>query len=193
MVSWAYIAGFLDGDGWITKSQTYSKHLEVKNYAYRVGMTQLDTCEFAMKEIYDFMINSGIRARWNTREQCSKLNSSGKMINITVKHQESVVKFLKLIRRHLIIKRVLADECISYVEDRLLRREKVKEAGEAVLSRQEKRRYWKDDDIDKLKEMRLDGSSNLEIAVQMSRSVASVAHKIKRLGISRWKSDNEFK
>ena len=45
MITWAYVAGFLDGDGWITGS----KNKNCSTIRFAVGLTQKST---AKKEMY---------------------------------------------------------------------------------------------------------------------------------------------
>ena len=184
MVSWAYIAGFLDGDGWIGKTNSVSKRCK-KNIVYTIGMTQVLSKEKEMKEIYDFVESSNIRIKWNTRKQHVSSRGDGYMINLTIKHQESVIKFLNNIKKHLIIKKMLAIECINYLKQKVILRKEDEEMRKELIPRQSTNLYWTQEEVISLKEMLLQERSNIYIASKFGRSVNSVGHKIYRLGLKR--------
>lgn len=195
MITWAYVAGFLDGDGWITKTKykrksDSNKEYGFENYIYAAGMTQLIVCENEMRQIYDFLVLKGIKATWLQRKQRSNISGNGDMVNIHIKHQESLIEFLKKIMPYLLLKKKIGQECLEYLENKKIQREKENNAKKKLLSCQTTNIYWSREEIDILKRLLKEGYSNTYIASQLNRSVNSIGHKIYRMKIGRWKKTN---
>jgi len=173
MITWGYIAGFLDGDGWITVSK--NKHASTKRYV--IGLTQSKHELIAMRKIFRFIKRHGIRATFLER---GTFKSTTPMLNIHVKHQKSVVKFIKFVMPFLLIKINKARECLSYTESRL------KQRGVGLLDlKNRKKKYWKESEIKLLLKLQSQYNSNKTIGNILGRSSNSVAHKLLREGIIR--------
>lgn len=185
MITWSYIAGFLDADGWITCSNYKSKTgKKTKNIIYLAGITQLDKRAIFMNEIFEFIKNEGINCKWNRRKQGfnkNNIKSTGKMINITIKEHESLIKFLSNIKDYLLIKKEKATEALTYLNDK--RKIKILEKNYKVQERKQK--YWKQKEIEILLDLHSLGYSNKAIAVCLNRNWNSIAHKLHRLEIIR--------
>ena len=84
MISWEYLAGFLDGDGWITSS----KNKNCRTIRYTIGFTQKATCESQMKMICKFLNEREICA--SIRHRFSKTPSAPtpvEMVNVIISKQ----------------------------------------------------------------------------------------------------------
>ena len=103
VVHWAYIAGFLDGDGWITGS----KNKNCLTMSWVIGFTQVDRKHIFMKNLQTFFINNRIKANLTTRKTYGSIKKETKMINVTIKEQKSIVILLNKIITFLIMKKDL--------------------------------------------------------------------------------------
>jgi len=178
MISWAYLAGFLDGDGWITSS----KNKNCTTRRYLVGFTQKRTeCRY-MLEMHHFLQANGIRSTVLKRVSKTPLVPRRvRMIDIHVREQESIVRLLEQLTPHLLIKKEKAMGCIGYLKDRLDKR------GALVgpVKQQETNVYWSQAQIQELLQLHAEGHGNRSIASKLNRSMDSVAHKLYRLGLTR--------
>ena len=170
MITWSYIAGFLDGDGWIGKC-----YLKSGRPIYLAGVTQVALQKELMLEIHKFLINNGINSKFKVRNK-NNWKSSLKMVNVTVKEQKSLLKFLTKIKPYLLIKKALAEEVVIYLKKR------IKTRNLKPLPSKNKR-YWSNSDCKKLYFLVNKGMSNVEISHRLNRGTGAVAHKIKRLKI----------
>lgn len=169
MITWGYIAGFLDGDGWITKYRS-SKN----RYTCIAGITQNENCKYFMEQIYNFLIQNGINARFNIRKK-HNWKSSLKMINITIKEQKSLAYFLRKISPFLLIKKEKCIDTLSYVDSRLKTRSLKK------LPSTKNKKLWKDKDLTELLDLVKSGKTNIEISHFLKRGTQSVASKVSKL------------
>lgn len=188
-ITWAYIAGFLDGDGWISHSEWKGKtknRYGNKNIIYNIGLTQLATCKKEMKMIYDFLCFHNINAFYIERKQKGTIKGTADMINIQIKEHESVVKFLNKIKRFLLIKKIIAEQCLSYIKSKISKRRMINRQKNSILEKQNAKKKWSDKEIKILKAMLENNDSNITIAYVLGRSVDSVAKKINRLKIGRY-------
>ena len=86
-VTWSYLAGFLDGDGWITESKT--KNSKFKRIT--VGFTQKSELKTEMMVIKDYLTNNGINARAAYRDSITpSAPMPVNMINITISEQQEI-------------------------------------------------------------------------------------------------------
>lgn len=181
MITWAYLAGFIDGDGWIT----VSKNKNCKTKRYLVGLTQSsrerDKIELINKFLNDNEIKTGFIDRISTTNILQKNGSyCCPMVNIHIKEQRSVVVLLEFLYPFLLIKKDKAKEAIDYTKDRLLKRGDPKNK---IL--QIKRKYWKESQIKELIYLVGLGFSNQVISEKLNRSINSIGHKLYRLNIKR--------
>jgi hypothetical protein len=168
-ITWAYIAGFLDGDGWICI--TKDKDLKIKNCM--IGFTQKSTEEKYMKKIFDFLQQNGINSIFFKRIVINKLvPKKVEMINIYVKKQESVVKLLENILPFILIKKEKANEAYLHASKRL----KLRGHG-SILPTNCAKRFWKKEEIEMLKSMKAEGYNRTAIAVKLNRSIDSITRK----------------
>lgn len=165
---WMYLAGFVDCDGWITWSSQGQK-------GPIVGMTQHNSCIDGMMKIRDFLNKNKIRH--------TLINRNTNMINIHIKHQESLLIFLNRIKDYLLFKKDKAEKAIIWLKSRLKERKKQERIWRISGAAQEKRRYWKPDEIDKMIFLFKDKTDIAEIASILNRSYQSVWHKIDRLNL----------
>lgn len=176
-MSWSYLAGFLDGDGWITCSQSGKKNLR-----YIIGFTQKSSNEWFMKEICNFLENEEVTYTYSTRTVISpKVPTPVKMINIIITTQHSVKKAAHRLLPHLVLKKVKAEECLLYVSERLDKRGN----GVNVLKKQTTNFYWKEEEVNKLLKLHKEGHGNISIASKLGRSVNSIAQYLRRLKLKR--------
>ena len=176
--SWAYLAGFLDGDGWIS----FSKNKNCATKRYMVGFTQKATEWRYIAKIYRFLKSKGIRATLIRRTVKSPMVPRRvNMINIHVREQESIVKFVEQLIPFLFIKKKRAEDCLLYLRDRLDKRG----VHVAPVAQQITNIYWTPEDIQKLRELQVAGHWNKSIAAKLNRSVDSVSHKLYRMGLVR--------
>lgn len=173
MITWAYIAGFLDGDGWITKS-----NLKSGRPVYLAGLTQVATRRNEMIKIHNFLLSHDIRSKFKLRNK-HNWKSSLKMVNITVKEQKSILKFLSKIKPYLLIKKPMADEVVNYVKSRI----KIRNI-KAFISNNKKMK-WTNVEVNLLKSLAAVGMSNIEISQKLHRGTTSICRKIHRLNIHR--------
>jgi hypothetical protein len=168
MITWGYIAGFLDGDGWITK--TLSKR---GRPTYLAGLTQNETCKQFMVEIHKFLVYNKINAKILLRNKYN-CKSKLKMVNITVKEQKSLVKFLTKIKPFLLIKKDVCNEALQYLKDRICVR---KLTAKCSVDK----RKWTTSEYEILKKLVEKNCSNIEISHELNRGTQAVANKISRL------------
>lgn len=175
---WAYVAGFLDGDGWVTSSA--NKNCQTRKYT--IGFTQHSREEKVMRKIRRFMRYYGIRVSWITRvvgPRC-KIKSDAPMINLHIKEQESVIRFLKHTLPYINIKKDIATECYVYTKHRMTK------MGRGLQAyKQEKNKLWSEDEVSKLLSLHKKGYNNKAIGIKMFRSPDSISHKLYKLKIRR--------
>ena len=174
MITWSYIAGFIDCDGWITCSK--QKNCRTKKCV--IGLTQSIKRENGMKQIYSFLNNNGIRVIWIIRKKNWK--SDIKMINIMVTHQKSLVIILNKVIPYLLFKREKAEDCLKYVLDR------IKKHGYVDIKESpNNRKKWNNNEIKTLIQMVNEGYSNPNIAITLGRTKNSIGKKLNHLGLIR--------
>ena len=172
MISWEYLAGFIDADGCITSCNKKS---------YCVTMIQTISEKKNMMLMRDFLENNGIKTfnceRENNNHMFVKNYDCKNTITIGVKHQKSLLFFLNKIKHHLLLKRDKADEAILWLEKRIEIREKQKMAPKKQITN----KYWSKEEINKMIELLDNGYSNLSVAGILGRSANSVNTKLQRM------------
>jgi len=171
MISWAYIAGFVDCDGWITNT---------RGKAWAVGLTQssvnLEHMSLISKFFDDNDINHTLVERTsNTIIRGDKRQSQ--MINIMIKHQASLKVLMKKLIPHLLIKKDKAIGCLGWVEDRLDKRG----VGKKVKQIQDTNKYWTDGEVERLNLLKRSGYGTRAIAFELSRSMNSISQKLHKM------------
>lgn len=118
-MNWAYIAGFLDGDGWIT----FSKNKNCKTYTCVVGFTQVATRVDFMRDLYTFLKNNDINGTFIERDSKNNIDPKGytKMVNIHIKEIKSVILILENMLPFLMIKKEKAKDAIKYLKTKQLK------------------------------------------------------------------------
>lgn len=181
MITWAYIAGFLDGDGWITVSD--NKNATTQRWT--IGFTQSYKKHEFMQILFEFLINNGIKCDIRERIVMGSIHKETKMINIMITTQEAVSLLSKKLIPFLVMKKTLAIQALAYTKNRLKKR------GFGLKNKfQNTNRYWKNEEDIKLNKLNKDGFFNLAIANELNRSVDSVAHRLYRLRIERHRNEN---
>lgn len=173
MITWQYLAGFLDGDGWITGSKVKG----CSTRSYTVGFTQSAAVK-EFREIYNFLKSNGLSVSWNERwVRSEKVPKPVLMANISLKEQESVVELLSKLIPHLLIKKKIAQEALSYYKQRLDKRG----VGLEVVSSKAKS-SWKRREVSLLQRMKQEGYSTRAICNELGRTFDSVNRKWHQLG-----------
>jgi hypothetical protein len=171
MINWAYIAGFLDGDGWITVSK--NKNANTKRYT--VGLTQSKKRNEAMIKIYKFIQRHRINATFFERTVNTIIKANYPMINIHIKEQKSLIKILKFLIPFLLIKKKLAIEAFNYTKERIIKRDN------GYIYTQKKKKYWRLKEIKKLIILKKQGYGDKSIAKILKRNSDSISHKLYRI------------
>lgn len=169
MITWAYLAGFLDGDGWIT---SYEVNARTKNRRHVAGLTQAITCEPFMRMMNLFLRQKGISTSLFVRKKNWK--SKIWMVNITIDRQEDLLKFLTKIKPYLVIKKEAAAKTISQLKFKQRRRAVVSHPSSGPVQ-------WSQNDLKSLKKYVSLGWNNRMISSKLRRGVYSIAAKISRL------------
>jgi hypothetical protein len=177
MISWAYLAGFLDGDGWITKNKNKNCGTE----SWTIGWTQTARERVAMTQMRDWMHQRGIRSSMVDRTVKTQILDKSQMVNIHVKEQKSALRLLLNIRSHLLMKKHLAEACITHLRSRIRMRGDTKNP----VPTQPTNVRWTRREIVRLKSMHESGYRNRAIASALGRSKHSVAQKLCKLGMTR--------
>lgn len=177
--SWAYVAGFLDGDGWITSSA--NKHARTRRYT--VGFTQRATSAVFMEGLVQFLLDEGVACGTLRRIVTSpRIPEPVEMMDIRVSKQEDVALMVRRMLPHLVLKQALAMECLAYVDDRLAKRG----AFLPATGRQVTRVYWRTAELSTLTDLHQQGYGSRAIAARLGRSENSVIHKLFRLRMVRF-------
>ncbi len=176
MITWAYIAGFLDGDGWITVSQ--NKNATTQRWT--IGFTQSYKKHEFMQTLFEFLMNNGINCDIKERIVMGSIHKETRMINIMIRTQEAVFLLSKKLIPFLVMKKTLAIHAMTYTKNRMKKR------GFGLTNKKQKKRiYWKESDDNKLKNLINNGFSNLAIANELNRSIDSVGHRLYRIKLTR--------
>lgn len=171
MITWGYIAGFIDGDGWISSSITNER---TGNIRYQVGLTQSVRREPRMFDIADFLRSRGIACSFIKRRKNWK--SKLGMINVVINRKSSVVELLTKIRPYLLLKKELANDALIYLKEKARRR--------AVLPcRSLNAKKWTLRDLLNLRDYVSSDWTNAMISNKMGRGTNSIALKISRLNL----------
>lgn len=172
---WAYIAGCVDCDGWISQTGKDESGALKKNYAVTVGITQHVSCKDGMERIAEFMRGEGLSVCLVDRDSNTHHNTP--MLNITVKENRSVVELLEKISPYMLFKKEKAEVCISDLKDKMVRLRNVSDATPAAGA---KRRYWTPEEVETAHRMKSDGYNLVAIAETLGRSHQSVAQRLDR-------------
>lgn len=175
-ITWPYIAGFIDCDGWIShyKSQGRTR--------IGCGLTQSVERREGMEAIRDFLESQGVSTPFNVRDKSWK--SDIKMINIIVSARASVIILLENVVPYLVLKRDIAQEALEVARwlerDRLHRRPR---QNEIEVQATRSRLPWTDAEIERLKFYTAAGYNVAATAAMLKRTSYAVAAQRHRLGI----------
>lgn len=170
-MNWSYLAGFVDCDGCITRSQ--KKKYKYAQYTYSVVFTQHSDLEDSMQKIFDFISSHGIKVYFIRKISDTKLGEC-KMINLVVKEQTSLIKILELLIPHLLIKKAKAQEALDYLVD-------LKTKRCLPDNKDRKNRYWTSDEILSMQKLVDDNYSVGAIGKILDRNTNSISQKISKL------------
>lgn len=172
---WAYLAGCVDCDGWISKAGRKTDSVLTRNYAVVVGITQHVKCKEGMNKIAEFMKSQGLSLTFTDRD--SNTHHHTPMINITTKRNSSSLKFLERIEKYMLFKGDLARECIAHLKDKS---ERLMLVGDHTVKAGAKKRYWSEEELSLAQQLSMDGHNFVSIADKLGRSQQSVAQKLSR-------------
>jgi hypothetical protein len=174
-VTWAYIAGFLDGDGWITRYKPKQGCIRIT-----CGFTQSVRRREGMEVIQMFLKDQGVSAPLIVRSKGWK--SDVMMVNILISARASVIITLENVLPYLILKRDLALESLELA--RRLQQEQLHKRprrAEVNLPMPQCRRLWTAEEVELLKTYYATGYNIAAIAVRLYRSCNAVSNKWHRL------------
>lgn len=171
MISWPYIAGFLDGDGWVTRS----KNKNCNTYRYTIGLTQKSDQYKSMKSIFMFLKMHGINGNMFKRDSHGSIKGITEMINIYITNQSSLIRLANFLIPHLLIKK---DKMVRCEKD-LSERRTARGLGTANLSKAGKK--WSRAEERILLKMRKDKYSFLAISDRLNRKINTLYKKYFRL------------
>jgi len=168
-ITWPYIAGFVDCDGWVTFSTKYL-----------IGLTQSSNYIKEMEAISNFLNDNNISNSLTIRDSVSMIRgikSKKKMVNVMVFKQSSLILLCEKILPYSLIKKDKIINCLDWCEKRKFDRcLDIKN-----IDKQPTNIYWKDDEIVKLIEMVELKYAYKRIAYELNRSVDSISSKISKL------------
>lgn len=170
MINWAYIAGFLDGDGWITGS----KNKNCSTIRFTVGFTQKSTAKKEMYLLFDYLKQHNIKANFSYRVSKGSINKEVEMVNIYVREINSTIKLLENLIPYLLFKKDKAIYCVEYLKN------KKHKKGKWIIG-DGTNRYWSKVEVWILKRKLKGGFHPSAIADMLGRSSQSVSQKLSRL------------
>lgn len=175
-MNWAYLAGFLDGDGWIT----VSKNKNCKTTSTTIGFTQLYTRKKCMIKIYKFLIKNKIKCNIYDRKAPSNIHSNGfaNMTNIHIREISSQIKFLSETIPFLVIKIDKAKKCYKYLTNK-------EEKRSATVQPPAGYKKWNKKEIKTLIQMKNNNFTYNNIAKKLNRSSRSIISKYIKTKIPR--------
>ena len=176
-VTWPYIAGFIDCDGWITWSQPKQGRIRVS-----CGITQSVTRLDGMKVIQKYLEDQGVRSPLMIREKSWK--SEIKMVNVLVSARTSVIKLLENVLPYIILKHSLAHQALEIArrveEERLRKRPR---RNEIQVTAAKSKMPWTEEDVALLKAYTAAGYNAAAIAAKLQRSCGAVSSQQSRRGL----------
>ena len=115
-MSWAYIAGFLDGEGSIN---CYDGRQSGRDSIRRVFRVQLyQNSEVVLEEIQAFLARNRIssKLRYNRRPDRLAKGHQGSWM-LTVEGAVNTYRFLRRVEKYVIVKHQRVQESLAYIED----------------------------------------------------------------------------
>ena len=115
MMSWAYIAGFLDGEGCISLCPNQARPLATN---LQITMSQTGVEGFCvLSEIKEFLSEHGMKSylRPNNSPSKRKHTTHREMWNLSLMARPSTVPFLRSVLPYLHVKKVKAQDCLRYM------------------------------------------------------------------------------
>jgi hypothetical protein len=113
-MTWAYVAGFTDGDGsilwWVDKKERIH---------FQITWGQVDKTSDVIHALETFLNVNGIVCQSRIAKQSRKAYGTREMRVLAVNRREDILKILKRITPHLILKRAGALEVIEAIEARV--------------------------------------------------------------------------
>jgi len=183
-ITWPYIAGFIDCDGWITHYQPQAGRTRIM-----CGLTQSVERSEGMEAIRAFLESNDISAPLNVRKKNWK--SDIRMINITVGARSSVIILLEKVLPYLVLKRDRGQEALELalrLERERLRKRPREEEIETVPTRS--RKIWTVEEIEVLKAYTAAGYNLSATAAKLKRTPDAVSGQRYRLGIKQGEKVN---
>lgn len=174
MITWQYLAGFLDGDGWITIS------LRRRYPAPTIGFTQHSRERARMIEIAEFLQSNDVMSSVRDRRVMGSIKKETIMTNVMIREQRSVALLLENTIPYLLFKKDKASECLKFLKDKIAKR-----GIEGTDCPRFTNHYWTPFEIEELLRLQHEGYSNRAIAQLLERSYDSIGHKLYRLKVVR--------
>jgi hypothetical protein len=148
-----------------------------------INFTQHEINKNGMDLINCFLRNNDISTCYRIRTQKSSYGLCN-MVDINIKEQKSLLKVLYNIQDFLIFKKEKAINAIDFLENKMI---KSVPASNLKIIDQNKKRYWKQTEIDIMIKMKNEGFSYTAIANELNRSYTGIVKKLQYLneGITR--------
>lgn len=102
-ISWEYLAGFFDGEGWITRDVGHGCEYVV------IGMCQLESKDRVLKEIIKFLKANEIVCQQYFRPHTQ-------VTQLRIRGDENMVKFLEGVLPYLVVKELNAKKAMKYLK-----------------------------------------------------------------------------
>lgn len=110
MISWAYLAGLFDGEGWVGFKRSYS--VSVSTY-WSIGQAGKPG-EFLLRQVRDFLTTQGVRSCLNSYKN---EKSTHKVIwTLNVSRRPQVIHILKNLMPYLIVKKPAAQDTLRMLK-----------------------------------------------------------------------------
>lgn len=168
---WAYIAGFLEADGWV-----WMRSKPGQGLGCTVGFVQADAGVASLDFIASKLDELGLRYARGRYQQTNR--SWSPRNQLVIKHQDSLRTFLEGVMPYLIQKRDPARQVLRTLADRRARHPL---RAQARLPAPTTNVYWTVKEVKTLRALIGQDYNNVAIAQRMRRTVDSVSHKRMRL------------
>jgi len=116
-ISWAYLAGFVDGEGSIGVYRRSYETQEGTRFYHRanVRISQCETQAWVLIEIADFLNSHEITSCFSERKPWKEDGPRQNMFQLSVDDRYMVAKALKAMIPHLVVKKSKAEEVLNWI------------------------------------------------------------------------------
>lgn len=177
MITWPYIAGFIDCDGCITKTKVHGRKKHGLQWRYTIVLVQSGNFYEEMQAICKFLQDNCIKNSFVNRPFAKSTLGTTHMINIVVGSQQSMYNLLEKILPYLLFKKQKAIDAKQYLEAHLQKRVPLKEAKKFTT----RKNKWQFEEVQQLKKMYTQNHSYVSISNALKKNIPSIAQKLKRL------------